>query len=95
MTSTPVSANEPKTAIMIKPAAVMIPAVFSRPSATDSARAIWMKQRNPLRRHSRAGTTGADLGDNARNNAAESKTATSAVTQEDSGRGERNYTSGR
>jgi hypothetical protein len=35
------------------------------------------------------------VGDNARNNAAESRTASNPVTQEDSGRGERNHTSGR
>jgi hypothetical protein len=56
---------------------------------------IRRKQSNPLRRHSRAGTFGASSGDSARNRAAESSTASSAVTQEDLGRGERNRTSGR
>ena len=50
---------------------------------------------NPPRRHRRAGTTGAVSGDRARNSAAESSTASSAVTQEDRGKGERNRTSGR
>ena len=60
-----------------------------------SARATCRKQMNPLRRHSRAGTTGVEPGDSARKSAAESSTASSPVTQEDSGRGERNRTSGR
>ena len=59
------------------------------------ARAIRLKHKNPLRRHSRAGTSGAALGDSARNSAAESSTASSAVTQDDIGCGERNRTSGR
>ena len=59
------------------------------------ARAIRPKHWKPLRRHSRAGTTGAAFGDRARNMAAESRTASSAVTQEDSGRGERKRTRGR
>jgi len=49
------------------------------------ARAIRLKGWNPPRRHSRAGTTGADPGDRARNSAAESSTASSAVTQDDIG----------
>ncbi len=55
--------------------------------------AIRLKHSNPARRHSRAGTTGAASGDRARNSAAESSTASSAVTQDDSGCGERNRTS--
>ncbi|HUA30062.1 MAG TPA: hypothetical protein VMC03_14355 [Streptosporangiaceae bacterium] len=51
------------------------------------------KQRNPPRRHSRAGTTGAAPGDRARNSAAESSTASNAMTQDDNGPGERNRTS--
>jgi hypothetical protein len=57
--------------------------------------AIRIKQPKPLRRNSLAGTTGASSGDSDRNSAAESSTASSAVTQEDSGRGDRNRTSGR
>jgi hypothetical protein len=57
------------------------------------ARAIRLKHRNPLRRHSRAGTSGAALGDRERNSAAESRTDSNEVTQEDSGCGERNRTS--
>ena len=52
------------------------------------------KHWKPLRRHSRAGTVGAAPGDTARYIAAESSTESSAVTHEDSGRGERNRTSG-
>src|SRR6266705_5572236 len=59
------------------------------------ARAIWLKHRNPPRRQRRAGITGADFGDSARKSAAESNTASSAVTQDDSGLGERNRTNGR
>ncbi len=59
------------------------------------ARAIRLRHRNPLRRHRRADTTGAAFGDSARNSAAESITASSAVTQDDSGKGERKRTSGR
>src|ERR1700753_1528864 len=56
------------------------------------ARAIGPKHSRPLRRHSRAGTTGAAFGDRARYMAAESITASSAVTQEDNGRGDRHRT---
>ncbi len=59
------------------------------------ARAISCKQTKPPRRQSRAGTTGAAPGESARNSAAESSTASNEVTQDDSGRGERNRTSGR
>src|SRR5258708_39339218 len=62
---------------------------------TPIACAIWVKHWNPARRHSRAGTVGAAWGDRARNRAAESITASSAVTQDDSGRGERNRPRGR
>ena len=55
--------------------------------------AIRLKHLKPPRRHSRAGTTGAAWGDRARNSAAESSTASSAVTQDDSDPGERNRTS--
>ena len=54
-----------------------------------------VKHWKPLRRQSRAGTTGAAFGESERNSAAESSTASSAVTQDDSGWGERNRTSGR
>jgi hypothetical protein len=59
------------------------------------ARATWPKHTYPVRRHRRAGTSGADSGDSARNSAAESSTASSAVTQDDSGVGDRNRASGR
>ena len=59
------------------------------------ARATSLKQMNPLRRHSRAGTTGACFGDRTRNSAAESRTESSPVTQDDIGFGDRNLTSGR
>src|SRR5579862_8234766 len=59
------------------------------------ARATRVRQSNPPRRHSRAGIVGAAPGDSARYSAAESSTASSAVTQDDSGRGERNRTSDR
>ena len=59
------------------------------------ARATSVKHWKPPRRHSRAATVGADSGDSARYMAAESSTASSAVTQDESGRGERNRTSGR
>jgi hypothetical protein len=58
--------------------------------AKPMTRAMRLKQRNPPRRHSRAGTTGAILGDRARNSAAESSTASSEITQDDIGPGERN-----
>src|ERR1017187_6562919 len=58
-------------------------------------RATSVRHWNPPRRQSRAGTDGAAFGDSARYSAAESRTASSAVTQEDSGLGERNLTSGR
>src|ERR1700742_5089575 len=64
-------------------------------TGTPSARAMSPKHWKPLRRHSRAGTVGAALGDSARYMAAESSTESSAVTHEDSGRGERNRTSGK
>src|SRR5260370_24344909 len=57
------------------------------------ARATRWKHENPLRRHNRAGTTGAASGDGARNSAAESRTDSSEVTHDDSGCGERNRTS--
>src|ERR1700722_12568608 len=53
------------------------------------ARAIRLKHSNPLRRHNLAGMTGAALGDRARNSAAESSTASSEVTQDDIGCGDR------
>ena len=59
------------------------------------ARAIWVKHKNPPRRHRRAGTTGAEPGDSAKKSAAESSTASSPVTHDDSGLGERNRTNGR
>ena len=59
------------------------------------ARATRVKHWNPPRRHRRAGTTGAALGDRARKSAAESSTASSDVTQDDSGWGERNRTNPR
>src|ERR1700760_1935560 len=62
---------------------------------SDMAWATRVRHSKPPRRHSRAGTTGADSGDRARYSAAESSTASSAVTHDDSGRGERNRTSGR
>src|SRR5579862_2802472 len=57
--------------------------------------AISLRHTNPERKHSRAWTTGAACGDKARYSAAESSTASSEITQDDSGRGERNHTSGR
>ena len=57
--------------------------------------AICRKHRNPLRRHRRAGTSGAVSGDSVRISAAESSTASSAITQDDIGLGERKRTSGR
>src|SRR5215470_12773974 len=74
-----------------------MPAVLSGISGTSQPIA-WptrVRQSNPPRRHSRAGTVGAASGDSARYIAAESSTARSAVTQDDNGRGERNLTSGR
>ena len=59
------------------------------------ARATSLKHKNPARRHNRAGTTGAASGDSDSIRAAESSTASSAVTQDDSGLGDRNRTSGR
>src|ERR1700722_16626535 len=57
------------------------------------ARAIRLMHWNPLRRNSRAGITGAALGDRARNSEAESSTDSSDVTQDDSAPGERKRTS--
>ena len=57
--------------------------------------AISLRHTKPERKHSRAGTAGADCGDSARYSEAESSTASSEVTHDDSGRGERNRTSGR
>ena len=57
--------------------------------------AIWLKHWNPARRHKRADTVGAAPGDRDKNNATESSTAGRAVTQDDSGRGERNRMRGR
>src|ERR1700729_474573 len=59
------------------------------------ARATSLKHRKPARRHSRAGTTGAASGDSDSISAAESNPASSPVTQDDSGFGDRNRTSGR
>jgi hypothetical protein len=56
--------------------------------------ATWPKHSSPLRRQSRAGTAGADCGHKDKYSAAESSTASSAVTHEASGSGERNHTSG-
>src|SRR5215469_4674702 len=53
------------------------------------------KHVNPARRHSRAGTTGADDGFSESINAAESRTHNRDVTHDESGFGERNRTSGR
>ena len=50
---------------------------------------------NPPRRKSRAGTVGASSGDTARMSAAESSTASSEITHDEYGSGERNRTSGR
>ena len=57
-------------------------------------RAIWPKHISPLRRQSRAGTCGAARGHSDRYRAAESSTASSAVTHEASGSAERNQISG-
>ncbi len=59
------------------------------------ARATSPRQISPLRRHSRACTSGTDPGDSDRYSAAESSTASSDTTQELRGLGERNRTSGR
>ncbi len=59
------------------------------------ALAISPKQMKPARRQSRAGTTGASPGESARKRAAESSTASSPVTHDVSGLGDRNRTSGR
>jgi hypothetical protein len=53
------------------------------------------KHENPARRQSRAETTGAVDGLSDSMSAAESRTASSDVTQDDRGLGERNLTSGR
>src|ERR1700733_5360899 len=70
-------------------------ALASSGTSMSIARAILVRHWNPPRRHSRAGTEGAASGDKARYSAAESSTASSAVTQDESGPGERNRTSGR
>src|SRR5690349_947535 len=62
--------------------------------ANPIACAISLKHSNPERKHSRAWTTGADWGDRARDSSADARTASSEITQDDSGRGERNHTSG-
>src|ERR1700728_978070 len=76
---------------MLSPALGSGSAGTSRPMA----RATSLKQMNPLRRHSRAATTGARFGDRERYSAAESRTESSPVTQEDIGFGDRHLTSGR
>src|ERR1700733_11576669 len=76
---------------------MLIPALGSGSAGTlrPRARATSLKQMNPLRRHSRAGTTGACVGDSARNRAAESRTESSPVTQDDNGFGDRKLNSDR
>ena len=59
------------------------------------ALAMSWKQLNPARRQRRAGTTGVVDGLSDSWSAAESSTASSDVTQDDRGLGERNRTSGR
>ncbi len=64
---------------------------MSKPIALATSR----KHVNPARKQSLAGTTGAVDGLSVSISAAESSTASSEVTQDDSGFGERNQTSGR
>ena len=74
---------------------VQLPLVATPLYTGPIARAIELKHRKPLRRHSRAGTVGARSGDRARYSAAESRTASRLVTHDDSGFCDRNRTSGR